>query len=133
MLRINQGLPIYQSLKLILSNVDSINTNTKTKPEMINRLIHLFNMKEFKIVKDDYLRIELEGFIFKQSDTGLIRFMADSGFHDDVVLAMAIGRFCYDFFNRKRNVTYIQGDNDVEQKVDILQGIVPQDMREFLF
>jgi hypothetical protein len=130
----NQGLPIYQALRMVLNNIDSVNTNSKTKPEFINRLIHLFNMKEFKIVKDDYLRIELEGFIFKQSDTGMIRFMADSGFHDDCVMSMAIGRYCYDFYNRKKNVTYLQGNNEiVEGTVDILKGIVPDDMREFLF
>jgi len=130
----NQGLPIYQALRMVLNNIDSVNTNSKTKPEFINRLIHLFNMKEFKVVKDDYLRIELEGFIFKQSDTGLIRFMADSGFHDDCVMSMAIGRYCYDFYNRKKNATYLQGNNEiVEGQVDILKGIVPDDMREFLF
>lgn len=129
----NQGLPIYQALRMTLNNIDSVNTNSKTKPEFINKLIHLFNMKEFKVVKDDYLRIELEGFIFKQTDTGIIRFMADSGFHDDCVMSMAIGRYCYEFYNRKKNATYLQGNDENELgQVSLLEGIVPQDMREFL-
>lgn len=96
----NQGLPIYQDLSNKLKNIHQVNTNSKTKPEMINRLVHLFNMKEMSIIKDEYLRIELEAFIFKQSDNGNIKFMADNGFHDDCVMSLAIARNCYE-----RNIT----------------------------
>ena len=48
----NQGLVLYQELKRKLSNIRDFNTNSKTKPEIINRLVHLFNMKEIKLVKD---------------------------------------------------------------------------------
>ena len=92
----NQGLTIYQELKRKMSNLHEFNTNSRTKPEIINRLIHLFNMKEIKIIEDDYLRIELEGFIFKQNDSGTIKFLADSGFHDDCVMSLAIARWCYE-------------------------------------
>ena len=61
----NQGLPIYQDISTKLNNVYSINTNQKTKPEMINRLVYLFNSKEMSLIRDEYLRIELEAFIFK--------------------------------------------------------------------
>jgi len=92
----NQGLIIYQELKRKMSNLHEFNTNSKTKPEIINRLIHLFNMKEMKLINDEYLRIELEGFIFKQNDLGTIKFMADYGFMDDVVMSLAIARWCYE-------------------------------------
>lgn len=95
----NQGLTIYQELKRKIDNIVDINTNTKTKPELINRLIHLFNMREIKLLKDEYLRIELEAFIFKQSGTGHIKFMAESGFHDDCVMSLAIARWCYDKYS----------------------------------
>jgi hypothetical protein len=93
----NQGLTIYQDLKRKINNIVDINTNQKTKPEMINRLIHLFNMKEMRLIKDEYLRIELEGFIFKQNN-GIIKFQADSGFHDDCVMSLAIARNCFEHF-----------------------------------
>lgn len=89
----NQGLTIYQELKRKISCIRDINTNQKTKPEMINKLIHAFNMKEIKLVKDELLRIELEAFIFKQRD-GKIKFEADSGFHDDIVMSLAMAREC---------------------------------------
>lgn len=97
----NQGLTIYQDLKRKLSNINEFNTNSKTKPEIINRLIHLFNTKDIKIVKDEYLRIELESFIFKQNSNGNIKFMADSGFHDDCVMSLAIAVYCYE--NKKNS------------------------------
>ena len=53
-------------------------------------------MKEIKLVSDEYLRIELESFIFKQNDLGNIKFMAEYGFHDDLVMSLAIARWCYE-------------------------------------
>lgn len=90
----NQGLTIYQELRRHIKNIEDFNTNQSTKPEIINNLIHAFNMKEIKVIKDEYLRIELEAFIFKQKD-GKIKFMADNGFHDDCVMSLAIARACY--------------------------------------
>jgi len=100
----NQGLTIYQDLKRKMSNIEDFNTNGKTKPEIINRLIHLFNMKEFLLVQDEYLRIELEAFIFKQNNNGNLKFMADNGFHDDCVMSLAIARWCYENKNHSKNI-----------------------------
>ena len=100
----NQGLTIYQDLKRRMKNIDEFSTNSKTKPEIINRLIHLFNTQEIKLVIDDYLRIELEAFIFKQNVNGNIKFMAETGFHDDCVMALAIARWCYENKNVNKNV-----------------------------
>lgn len=102
----NQGLTIYQELKRKLNNIIDVNTNQKTKPEMINRLIHIFNMKSIKIIKDEYLRIELEAFIFKQNNNGNIKFMADNGFHDDCVMSLAIAIWCYE--NKKGSSEYLK-------------------------
>lgn len=106
----NQGLPIYQDISTKLNNVYSVNTNQKTKPEMINRLVYLFNSKEMSLIKDEYLRIELEAFIFKQSEGGNIKFMADSGFHDDCVMSLAIARNCYDRYSWRKgdNISYFK-------------------------
>jgi hypothetical protein len=102
----NQGLTIYQDLKRKINNIIDFNTNSKTKPELINHLIHLFNMKLIKMIKDEYLRIEFEAFIFKQNDNGNIKFMAESGFHDDCVMSFAIGRWCYEKY--KSGINYLK-------------------------
>lgn len=100
----NQGLTIYHDLKRKIHNIEDFNTNQKTKPEIINRLIHLFNMREMKLIKDEYLRIELEAFIFKQNSSGTIKFQAESGFHDDCVMALAIARWCYENKNISKDI-----------------------------
>lgn len=89
----NQGLVIWQQLKHKLPNLQEFNTNSKTKAEIINNLILQFNTKAFKLCDDQLLRIELEAFIFKQNDTGYIKFQADYGFSDDIVMALAIGKW----------------------------------------
>lgn len=86
----NQGIVLYQELRRVMNNITDFNTNSKTKPLIINRLIHLFNVKGINLVNDDYLRTELESFIYKQTSTGHLKFLADYGFHDDVVMALAI-------------------------------------------
>jgi hypothetical protein len=99
----NQGLTIYQDLKRRMNNIEAFSTTSKSKPEIINRLIHLFNIKDMKLVIDEYLRIELEAFVFKQNVNGNIKFMADSGFHDDCVISLAIARWCYENKNYGSN------------------------------
>jgi hypothetical protein len=98
----NQGLTIFQELKRKIKNIIDINTNQKTKPEMINRLVHLFNMREIKMIKDDYLKIEFESFIFKQMNNGAIKFMADYGFHDDCVMSVAVAREVYTQYQKRK-------------------------------
>lgn len=94
----NQGLPIIQMIEYKMGNIISFNTNTKTKSEIINKLIYLFNKEEMHMVDDDYLRIEFEGFIFKNNN-GHVKFFADSGLHDDCVMSTAIARWCFENYN----------------------------------
>ena len=93
----NQGLTIYHDLRRRLNNVEEFNTNSKSKGEIINGLIHAFNMRTIQLCHDELLRIELEAYIFKQKD-GRIKFEADSGFHDDIVMSLAIVQECYEIY-----------------------------------
>jgi hypothetical protein len=90
----NQGLVIYQDLKRRMNNIVEFNTNTKTKGEIINKMIHMFNMKEINLVNDIVFRSELESFVFNQNQTGHMTFAADKGAHDDTVMATAIAIWC---------------------------------------
>lgn len=101
----NQGLVIFQELKRKINNIEEFNTNSKSKPELINKLIHLFNTKSIRLIIDEYFRIELEAFIFIQKD-GKIKFQADSGFHDDCVMSLAMAVECYDRFNSGNVMEY---------------------------
>lgn len=102
----NQGLPIYQQLKPKMSNLMDFNTNTKTKPEIINRLIHLFNIKGINIVKDEQIQFELDNFIITQSATGHLKFHAIEGLNDDLVMALAICVRCVDDNKSKNTMTF---------------------------
>jgi len=98
----NQGLGIYQDLKRKINNIVDINTNTKTKPQMIERMIHLFNMKQIKVLNDPLIKLELEGFIFINSN-GNVKYEASNGLHDDIVMSMAIAINCYEKYKNTSN------------------------------
>jgi hypothetical protein len=95
----NQGLPIIQTLNQYIDNVHSFATTSKTKPAMINHLVGLFNTRDILLVKDEDAILEFEMFQFIQSETGHIKFMAQSGFHDDIVMSIAIGMYNYQRYN----------------------------------
>lgn len=90
----NQGLPIYQDLKIDLGEkLLGFNTTSKSKPEIINNLIAAFNKKEIMIIDDEKLKNELGDFSFKYSNTGQMTFAAVTG-HDDEVMSLAIAWEC---------------------------------------
>lgn len=86
----NQGMPIIQDLKRILPNLQEFYTTNDTKSEIINQLIAAFSLKEIRVLNDEDVKSELEAFVFKFSATGKIRFEASSGFHDDIVMSLAM-------------------------------------------
>lgn len=90
----NQGLVIYQDLKRRMNNIIEFNTNSKSKGEIINKMIHMFNTKEINLVNDIIFKSELESFVFNQNQNGHMTFSADKGQHDDTVMASAIAIWC---------------------------------------
>lgn len=100
----NQGLPIIQSLTL--KNIVPFITSNKTKTEIIDNLIHLFNTNDIQCVKDNKLENELEGFEFKLTKSGLITYSAKNGYMDDIVMSLAIGRWCYNKYKKTTKLSY---------------------------
>jgi hypothetical protein len=86
----NQGLPILQMLQLQYPNIQGFKTTNKSKEEIINNLIAAFSGKEIRIIKSDYLSLQLQGFIFELTPSGKVRYAAASGFQDDAVMSLAI-------------------------------------------
>lgn len=86
----NQGLPIIQDLQKQIPNLEPFYTTSDTKAEIINKLIAAFSLKEIYILDDNTIIDELNAFIFRFSPTGKITFEAASGFHDDIVMSLAI-------------------------------------------
>lgn len=97
----NQGLPIIQSLSI---QVDSFQTTEDSKSEIINQLMAAFSSREIQILNNEDLKTELTAFIFEYSKSGRVKFHAANGFHDDMVMSLAIA---YDqYIKNKRTGGY---------------------------
>ena len=101
----NQGIAIYHDLIDVYGlegQLIGITTTAKTKPLFINNLIKDFNEETISILPIEELLNELEAYIFKVTTTGVLKFEASSGSHDDRVMSLAIATYCY-FENKINN------------------------------
>lgn len=81
-------------------------TNAESKAKIIEQLVIAFERGEIKILPDNELIVELEGFVSKTNkNTGKTQYMNGAGVdHDDMVMATAIGYDCF-LFNTVGGVT----------------------------
>ena len=86
----NQGRTIYDYIYKEYRNIEGFDTTNKSKEEIINRLIAAFSGKEIRCFDDDDIRLQLESFIFEMTATGKVRYKAADGFHDDIVISLAL-------------------------------------------
>lgn len=94
----NQGIAIYHDLIDdfgLEGQLIGVHTTAKTKPLFINHLIKCFNEGQISILNDSVLLAELEAYIFKVTSTGVLKFEASSGKHDDRVMSLAIASYCW--------------------------------------
>jgi phage FluMu gp28-like protein len=113
----NQGLLVYQQLKRNWSNIEEFTTTNSTKEEIINQLVAAFSSKTIRCLNDDELILQLNSFIFELTKTGKIRYTAASGFHDDIVMSMAIAYSAvYSANYRVSNFDYITGPHQQNPK-----------------
>ena len=107
----NQGKPIYDDLMYmdLSAYLQGFNTTSKSKGDIINLLIKAFNERTISILDDPILISELEAFIFKVTSTGVIKFEASSGFHDDMVMSLAIANKAYEENHFSDNFAYSVG------------------------
>lgn len=81
-------------------------TTPKSKHEVIQNMVRLFNNKIIKLPNDDNLRLELENFIFVMTETGNIKYQASSGIHDDMVMSLAFSLEALNRGNKKQFDTF---------------------------
>ena len=88
----NQGLPIIDDLEIIhqLNNIERFQTTATSKQRIINNLINAFSSKKIKVPNVDIYKSELETFTMIIGPTGKPKFEAANGFHDDIVMSLAI-------------------------------------------
>lgn len=90
----NLGGVIYDDLKHLygIKKLQPWTTTQKSKHDIISKLINAFSSKAIKCPDDVLLKAELEVFEMKVSTSGSIKFEAASGFHDDMIMSLAIAR-----------------------------------------
>lgn len=92
------GLPIYETLKsdpILKNKLVGFTTSNKSKCEIIENLIFLFNTKAINCVNDTKLRLELENFIFFNTKNGSVSYKGGGNSHDDQVMSLAFAIECY--------------------------------------
>lgn len=91
----NQYQGLYELLELEGAyNIEEFNTNTKTKKEIIENLIILFQNKEIGLIDDEYLLSEFKNFGYEYNPkTRNIQYRAlGDDAHDDIVMSMALAQ-----------------------------------------
>lgn len=96
----NLGQSIYDDLKYThkIPNLVGFNTTSKSKPEIINQLIHAFGNSKLKILDDEIYKDELKAFAMSITKTGSIKYEAPNGLNDDIPMSLAITWKCYNQF-----------------------------------
>lgn len=75
-----EGLPIF-----------GFRTTAKSKPEMINKLALAFENVLISIPNDNDMIMELSAYTVTKNPSGLLKYSAPTGLHDDIVMSLAVG------------------------------------------
>jgi hypothetical protein len=87
----SMGIPIVEELTREDIAVQPWVASNATKMELIDSLALAFEKDAITILNDETLILELEAFEATRTPTGLVRYAAPAGFHDDTVIATALG------------------------------------------
>lgn len=100
----NMGQVIYDDLVHVykVKNLSPFSTTSKSKPEIINNLINAFASKTIKCIDDEIVKSELETFEMKITSSGNIKYCASDGYHDDIIMSLAIAREAKNVINRNK-------------------------------
>lgn len=106
----NIGTPVINEVIKLLKNKTILHpflTTNGSKEEIISEMAVKIAKKEITFdINDKLLYSELSTFICKYSKTRKIQFEAQSGHHDDTVMATAIALKCKEDFKYTNNITF---------------------------
>ncbi|MBI3942953.1 MAG: hypothetical protein HY326_08065 [Chloroflexi bacterium] len=89
----SMGRPIIERLQAEGLPVQAFTTTNASKAQIVEGLALAFERGEFHIIPDPVLIGELQAFAQERLPSGLIRYGAPEGMHDDTVMALAIGYY----------------------------------------
>lgn len=86
----SMGEPIIEQLRADDYPVRGFTTTNATKAKIIEGLALAFERGDLAILSDDVLIAELEAYTMERTPSGLTRYTAPEGLHDDTVMALAL-------------------------------------------
>ena len=86
----NFGLPVVEDLQRAGLPVQPFTTTNATKLALIDGLAMAFEQQELRILPDQTLISELQAYEQERLPSGLVRFSAPDGMHDDMVMSLAL-------------------------------------------
>jgi hypothetical protein len=89
--RNSMGDPLIEQLQRRGLPVQPFNTTNATKARAVDDLALAFERGDIKIINDPVLISELQAYEMERLPSGLMRYNAPSGMHDDTVMSTAIG------------------------------------------
>lgn len=84
------GEPIIEQLQMDGLPVTAFNTTNATKAAAIEALALAFEKREIAILNDDILIGELQAFEMTRTPSGMVKYAAPAGMHDDAVMSLAL-------------------------------------------
>jgi hypothetical protein len=84
------GQPNIEALQIMDVPVSGFQTTNATKAQIIQALELAFEREEIKIINDKQQTMELMAYQSEKLPSGLVRYNAPEGMHDDTVMALAL-------------------------------------------
>lgn len=86
----SMGQPNIEALQAMNVNVQGFTTTNATKAQIIQGLELAFERREIRLIQDTTQTAELMAYESEKLPSGLIRYSAPEGMHDDTVMALAL-------------------------------------------
>jgi hypothetical protein len=90
------GDPILKDLEEMGVYVEGYKFDNPSKKKLIESLMMAFEMGHIQIIDDPTLINELLIFEYQISKSGVLRYEAPQGYHDDCVISLALANWCWD-------------------------------------
>ena len=88
--RNSMGEPLIEQLQRQGLPVTAFNTTNATKTQVIESLALAFERNDLRILSDPTLIAELQAYEMERLPSGLVRYGAPEGMHDDMVMSLAL-------------------------------------------
>ena len=88
------GDPIFDDMKKMVPYVEGYKFTNESKKKLIEALMLAFDLEEIRIINDPVQINELLIFEYQISKSGVLRYNAPQGYHDDHVIGVALSNWC---------------------------------------